>query len=157
MGCPFATLVCHEHTPPSHTTYPSFLSNSSALVGRRLRSKVENYAVYSAVLLSASVVMLIMPEINEHFLDAHWIYKRIFLYSMCFSVASHLTSILLSMVRSSEGQNDRLRRRVYVISRSNIDIYLSTLLCCRPNDFIMISKVTNPPFFATRFTCRRPL
>mmetsp|Transcript_4006 Transcript_4006/g.7582 ORF Transcript_4006/g.7582 Transcript_4006/m.7582 type:complete len:455 (+) Transcript_4006:195-1559(+) len=66
-------------------------------VSARLRSKVENYAVYSAVLLSASVVMLIMPEINEHFLDAHWVYKRIFLYSMCISVASHLTSILLSM------------------------------------------------------------
>ncbi|GMI03954.1 hypothetical protein TrVE_jg9474 [Triparma verrucosa] len=66
-------------------------------VSARLRSKVENYAVYSAVLLSASIVMLIMPEINKYFLEAHWVLQRIFLYSMCISVASHLCSILLSM------------------------------------------------------------
>ncbi|GMH50101.1 hypothetical protein TrRE_jg5392 [Triparma retinervis] len=66
-------------------------------VSARLRSKVENYAVYSAVLLSASVVLLVMPEINDNFLAAHWVFQRIFLYSMLVSVASHLTSILLSM------------------------------------------------------------
>ena len=66
-------------------------------VSARLRSKVENYAVYSAVLLSASVVMFAMTEINPYLEDAHPILKRIYLYSMCISVASHLTSILLSM------------------------------------------------------------
>lgn len=66
-------------------------------VSARLRSKVENYAVYSAVLLSASVVLLVMPEINDNFLESHWVFQRIFLYSMLVSVASHLTSILLSM------------------------------------------------------------
>jgi len=66
-------------------------------VSARLRSKVENYAVYSAVLLSASVVLFAMTEINPYFEDAHWLTKRIYLYAMCISVASHLTSILLSM------------------------------------------------------------
>ena len=59
---------------------------------------MENYAVYSAVLLSASVVLLVMPEINENFLSAHWFFQRLFLYSMLVSVVSHLTSILLSMM-----------------------------------------------------------
>ena len=38
-----------------------------------------------------------MTEINPYFEDAHWLTKRIYLYAMCISVASHLTSILLSM------------------------------------------------------------
>jgi len=61
------------------------------------RSKVENYAVYSAVLLSASVVLLCMPEINPNVEAAHWLPKCIFLYSMLVSVTAHLVSILLSM------------------------------------------------------------
>ncbi|GMI03956.1 hypothetical protein TrVE_jg9475 [Triparma verrucosa] len=66
-------------------------------VSARLRSKVENYAVYSAVLLSASVVLFAFTEINQHFDTAHWILKRIYLYALCVSVSSHMCSILLSM------------------------------------------------------------
>ena len=73
-------------------------------VSARLRSKVENYAVYSAVLLSASVVLLAMTEMNVRFREVNksdeiidMIMARIYLYSLCVSVASHLTSILLSM------------------------------------------------------------
>mmetsp|Transcript_210 Transcript_210/g.444 ORF Transcript_210/g.444 Transcript_210/m.444 type:complete len:190 (+) Transcript_210:53-622(+) len=50
-------------------------------VSARLRSKVENYAVYSAVLLSASVVLFAMTEINPYLEDANPILKRIYLYS----------------------------------------------------------------------------
>lgn len=73
-------------------------------VSARLRSKVENYAVYSAVLLSASVVLLAMTEMNVKFSKLNnsgeavdMVMARVYLYSLCVSVASHLTSILLSM------------------------------------------------------------
>ncbi|GMH94589.1 hypothetical protein TL16_g12948 [Triparma laevis f. inornata] len=62
-------------------------------VSARLRSKVENYAVYSAVLLSASVVLFAFTEINQHFDEAHWVLKRIYLYALCVSVSSHMCSM----------------------------------------------------------------
>ena len=68
-------------------------------VSSRLRSKVENYAVYSAVLLSASSVLLVLPQSlsDDIFTSSHWALRRIYLYSMVLSVASHTTAILLSM------------------------------------------------------------
>ena len=69
-------------------------------VGSRLRSKVENYAVYSAVLLAASVVLLIDPNTiheTDELSTKSGIVGRAYLYSMAFSVTCHIGCILLAM------------------------------------------------------------
>ena len=51
-------------------------------ISGRLRSKVENYAVYSAVLLSGSLPLLATPaEQGTKFAEAHWLPRKVFLVS----------------------------------------------------------------------------
>jgi hypothetical protein len=66
-------------------------------VSYRLRSKVENYAVYSAVLLSASIPVVLVTIDTIDLKEEQPILTRGIVYSICLSIASHMTSILLGM------------------------------------------------------------
>merc|ERR1711988_857915 len=85
----------------------------------RLRTKVENYAVYSALFLSASIVLVMAPSDTLGFMcrtEAHltqslslfrggekhpqWfceVQKRVYFYSIFIAILAHVTSILLCM------------------------------------------------------------
>jgi len=63
----------------------------------RLRSKVANYAVYSAVLLTASIMLLLTPS-SKILEDGSIIYRYIYLYSTVGSIGCHMFSILAGMV-----------------------------------------------------------
>jgi hypothetical protein len=70
-------------------------------VTNRLRSKVENYAIYSALFLSFSVpsAMDLPPAIGECDIE-EWscvINKRMFMYLLVFSIVAHMLCILLAM------------------------------------------------------------
>eukprot|EP00927_Polykrikos_kofoidii_P064445 TRINITY_DN5964_c0_g1_i2.p1 TRINITY_DN5964_c0_g1~~TRINITY_DN5964_c0_g1_i2.p1 ORF type:complete len:455 (+),score=75.44 TRINITY_DN5964_c0_g1_i2:115-1365(+) len=74
----------------------------------RLRSKVENYAIYSALFLSVSMGLLTAPPdfviqpCEQQQWTAEWweceILKRFFFYTLAVGVAAHMLSILLGMV-----------------------------------------------------------
>jgi len=78
-------------------------------ITKRLRAKVENYAIYSALFLSATMVLLTDPpdsmvlDDNTNYgggLTELWygyIRKRVALYSFVVGVAAHMLSILLGM------------------------------------------------------------
>jgi len=73
----------------------------------RLRSKVENYAIYSALFLSMSIALLTDPpgfvssECPQGFVDASaclcHVRKRIYLYCFAIGTATHMLSIVLAM------------------------------------------------------------
>lgn len=72
----------------------------------RLRIKVENYAVYSALFLSASVPMMTAPDVYTAIQELNeeagyeflvMVKKRLFLYSCAMSIACHVTAIFLAM------------------------------------------------------------
>ena len=70
-------------------------------VTNRLRSKVENYAIYSALFLSFSVpsAMDLPPAIGECDTE-EWscvISKRMLMYLLVFSIVAHMLCILLAM------------------------------------------------------------
>merc|ERR1712232_1544311 len=77
----------------------------------RLRSKVESYAIYSALFLSMSMAVLIDPQDNiskDHGADLHssewWqdhICKRIYVYALSMGTAAHMLCILLAMAFSN--------------------------------------------------------
>jgi hypothetical protein len=73
----------------------------------RLRSKVENYAIYSALFLSMSIALLVDPpdalqeECEGDYLVLDWwtchFRRRAYLYLFSIGTASHMLSILLGM------------------------------------------------------------
>merc|ERR1711920_639809 len=73
----------------------------------RLRSKVENYAIYSALFLSMSLALLVSPPSNVTNLCPDdplsldfWVChfrKRLYLYCLAIGTATHMLSILLAM------------------------------------------------------------
>lgn len=72
----------------------------------RLRSKVENYAIYSALFLSVSIGLLSSPDglISDECLDtwsSTWwecqIRRRLYFYLLAFGTACHMLSIMLGM------------------------------------------------------------
>mmetsp|Transcript_99153 Transcript_99153/g.179093 ORF Transcript_99153/g.179093 Transcript_99153/m.179093 type:complete len:401 (-) Transcript_99153:101-1303(-) len=96
----------------------------------RLRSKVENYAMYSALFLSATIPVLLVPPADLTS-GSGWefeIRKRLVFYSLAIGTAAHLLSILLAMAfvnALNETARDSDVFRVFARGKG----YMATMKC----------------------------
>jgi len=92
------TLACaYAHGCSEPTLYAARCARQIPDVTNRLRSKVDNYAIYSALFLSFSVPSALDPPERFSLDDELQLAHHLFFFALCVGVAAHLLSILLAM------------------------------------------------------------